>query len=275
MGWLSNIAGGLVSSAFGLFGAHKSQEYSQDNMRLSSQLSYDQWVRQKQNSHQLEVGDLRKAGLNPILSAGASQAMAAPSVGVVSAHMPDLGGDFNSGRGIDVAMSSLKSARMQAEAAMKNSNTNAKVGDQTVLTSKTQAALNESSTARQRAEADQILKLTPVQVNKVQQDIANSVAVTNAQVGYYRGMVEAAQQQAAAAQQQAAAAIGNMTANSARSRSEIALNAEKASNERMAYRFSEREYQSSARSHRVRVNAAPILGPLEAISKSVGIHLGL
>lgn len=273
MGFLSSIAGGLVSSAFSLYGAHKQHQYDQSNMRLSSQLSYDQWVKQKQNSHQLEVGDLRNAGLNPILSAGASQAMSAPSVGVVSAHMPDLGSDFNSGEQVGVALSNLRNERMQAEAAKKNSETNAKVGDQDVLTSKTQASLNESSTARQRAEADQILKLTPLQVNKAQQDIANSVAVTNAQVGYYRGMVEAAKEQAAAAQQQAAAAIGNMNANSARSQSEVSLNSLRGMNERMKFQSSQREYASSDRSHQMRQNSW-FLGGLEALSKSVGLHVG-
>lgn len=273
MGFLSSIAGGLVSSAFGLYGAHKSEQYAKENMRLSSQLSYDQWVKQKQNSHQLEVGDLRNAGLNPIISAGASQAMAAPSVGVVSSHMPDLGSDFNSGRQIDVAMSSLKNERMQAEAARKNSETNAKVGDQNVLTSKTQASLNESATARQRAEADQILKLTPLQVNKAQQDIANSVAVTNAQVGYYRGMVDAAKEQAAAARDQAAAAIGNMNANSARSQSEVSLNSLRGMNERMKFQSAQREYASSDMSHKFRQNSW-FLGGLEALSKSIGIHVG-
>lgn len=273
MSFLASIASGLISSAASLYGAHKQHQYDQSNMRLSSQLSYDQWVKQKQNSHQLEVGDLRNAGLNPIISAGASQAMAAPSVGVVSSHVPDLGSDFNSGRQIDVAMSSLKNERMQAEASKKNSETNAKVGEQNVLTSKTQASLNESATARQRAEADQIMKLTPLQVNKAQQDIANSVAVTNAQVGYYAGMVQAAKEQAAAARDQAAAAIGNMNANSARSRSEIALNEKRAMNEKMKFQTSQREFASSDRSHQMRQNSW-FLGGLEALSKSVGIHVG-
>lgn len=273
MSFLASIASGLISSAASLYGAHKQHQYDQSNMRLSSKLSYDQWVKQKQNSHQLEVDDLRNAGLNPIISAGASQAMAAPSVGVVSSHVPDLGSDFNSGRQIELAMSSIKNERMQAEAAKKNSETNAKVGDQNVLTSKTQASLNESATARQRAEADQILKLTPLQVNKAQQDIANSVAVTNAQVGYYRGMVDAAKEQAAAARDQAAAAIGNMNANSARSRSEIALNEKRAMNEKMKFQTSQREYASSDRSHQMRQNSW-FLGGLEALSKSVGIHVG-
>ena len=273
MGFLSSIAGGLISSAASLYGAHKSQQYAQSNMRLSSQLSYDQWVKQKQNSHQLEVGDLRNAGLNPILSASNGQAMAAPSVGVVSAHMPDLGSDFNSGQQVGVALSNLRNERMQAEAAKKNSETNAKVGDQDVLTSKTQAALNESSTARQRAEADQIIKLTPLQVNKAQQDIANSIAVTNAQVGYYAGMVEAAKEQAAAARDQAAAAIGNMNANSARSQSEVSLNTLRGMNERIKFQSGQREYASSDRSHQFRQNSW-FLGGLEALSKSIGIHVG-
>lgn len=55
---------GLVTSAFNMFSAEQSRDY---NREMAS------------TAHQREVGDLRKAGLNPVLSAGGHGASVAPS----------------------------------------------------------------------------------------------------------------------------------------------------------------------------------------------------
>lgn len=79
----SNILGGLAGSALGFAG--------------QSHLLGVQWKHQKefyQNRHQWEVNDLRKAGLNPMLSANSASggvSLSAPSV-----SSPDLGGAVNS-----------------------------------------------------------------------------------------------------------------------------------------------------------------------------------
>lgn len=66
------------------------------NLGSSALSAYFGWKHQKevmQNRHQWEVNDLRKAGLNPILSAGGSGAPGnAPSI-----VAPDLAGAFKSG----------------------------------------------------------------------------------------------------------------------------------------------------------------------------------
>lgn len=66
------------------------------NLGSSALSAYFSWKHQKeamQNRHQWEVGDLRKAGLNPILSAGGSGAPGnAPTI-----VAPDLAGAFKSG----------------------------------------------------------------------------------------------------------------------------------------------------------------------------------
>lgn len=57
-----SIAGGLIGSAFGGNSAKKQAALQRQN-----------WAYQQQNAHQFEVGDLKAAGLNPILSATNSQ----------------------------------------------------------------------------------------------------------------------------------------------------------------------------------------------------------
>lgn len=57
-----SLAGGLIGSAFGGNSAKKQAALQRQN-----------WAYQQQNAHQFEVGDLKAAGLNPILSATNSQ----------------------------------------------------------------------------------------------------------------------------------------------------------------------------------------------------------
>lgn len=57
-----SLAGGLIGSVFGGNSAKKQAALQRQN-----------WAYQQQNAHQFEVGDLKAAGLNPILSATNSQ----------------------------------------------------------------------------------------------------------------------------------------------------------------------------------------------------------
>ena len=72
MGFFSGIGSALVGGALGLLGGKKSNDAS-----AKAAADANQWTKEQlQNRHQWEVEDLRKARLNPILSAGS-----APSIG--------------------------------------------------------------------------------------------------------------------------------------------------------------------------------------------------
>lgn len=93
--FLSNNLGGILSGvgslASGLIGANsakKAAEISANNAENLNQMQLD-WLREAaKNAHQWEVEDLRKAGLNPILSAGGSGA----NTGNLSPIAPDTSG---------------------------------------------------------------------------------------------------------------------------------------------------------------------------------------
>lgn len=60
------IAGAVIG---GLMSSHSAKKQAQQN----ADLSRENWIYQQSNAHQLEVQDLKNAGLNPILSATNSQ----------------------------------------------------------------------------------------------------------------------------------------------------------------------------------------------------------
>ena len=74
MTFLGGIASGIISSAVGsMFGNKQAKK--------NAELSRENWAYQQSNAHQLEVQDLKKAGLNPILSAGGGHMASMPMVG--------------------------------------------------------------------------------------------------------------------------------------------------------------------------------------------------
>lgn len=120
---------GLGSSAFDLYQGVTGGSLSDQKALIDyqNQSAKDLWNYQKSNSHQLEVQDLRSAGLNPILSAGtASSASAFAGSG---------------------ALSETGAQRTQARVAALQNLENLK-------TARTQQHLNDTGSARNAAEAE-------------------------------------------------------------------------------------------------------------------------
>lgn len=108
-----SIAGGLIGSAFGGNSAKKQAALQRQN-----------WAYQQQNAHQFEVGDLKAAGLNPILSATNSQI-----AGMGSApSMSDNGAGAGVTNSITAALTrqaNVEIEKTKADIALKEAQTNA------------------------------------------------------------------------------------------------------------------------------------------------------
>ena len=99
---------GFASDALGLYNdfTGNSAKQQKELMDYQAQLQRESWKYQMSNRHQLEVGDLRNAGLNPILSAN--------SAGAISAGIPN-GALADSDSARRNASSSAALARQNAE----------------------------------------------------------------------------------------------------------------------------------------------------------------
>lgn len=189
MSWLSSfgssLLGTVTNTLAGNWSAHQNAKLARQN-----------WTYQQQNAHQYEVEDLRKAGLNPILSATNSQI----------AGMSNVSGSSVSDNGVYSAETNKTSA-LQAKAVdaqlkgleLENDNkrieneiraldlqekeveNNIRIGDSTVR-------LNDSSVIVNSARAEQIkqdtknsIVLTEAQVRQINAEISNSTIVAQAQ----------------------------------------------------------------------------------------------
>jgi len=133
------ITGGLVSTGIkGLFGIG------------SANKAYTRQKEMMKNAHQWEVQDLRKAGLNPILSAtgGNGASASAPA----SADTPDL--DLASA---SAAKNELKIAQQNADTNKQNADTQKNVGESTVKSNNASAdfsSANANYVSAQKLKAD-------------------------------------------------------------------------------------------------------------------------
>lgn len=102
---LGSIGGSAISSAANIYLQNKTNQQNQENAR--EQMAFQE--RMSSTAHQRQVEDLRKAGLNPVLSAnsGASSPVGASSTSQ-SATVGDLGQAYTSGKNV-------KNARLQQE----------------------------------------------------------------------------------------------------------------------------------------------------------------
>lgn len=209
MGFFDAVIGGVFDLAGAAFQNSATEGMQENNIA---------WQREQlQNKHQWEVEDLRKAGLNPILSATNGSS-------AVSAGSPQ-GAPVNFGK---VLESISNSALMQKETELKKEALDIEKtkADAAMVEAKSAEAVGNSAIEKNQTESDlnvtniwRISELTPLEVaytkaniSKTEQDMLNSIAQVQALMELYdkQGtaalmMGEAAQSSAAAANRQAAA----------------------------------------------------------------------
>lgn len=193
-----SVAGGLVSSVLGSHSAKKQAELQRKN-----------WAYQQQNAHQFEVGDLKAAGLNPILSATNSQIAgmgSAPSMsdnGVGAGVTNSITAALTRQANVEIEKTKADIALKEAQTNAANARTNAIsagiYGDDTSKASerygaetaniKADTALKTSSkslTDSQKTFYDiqgrELVRMTDAQIASIFSRIQNESALTSAQI---------------------------------------------------------------------------------------------
>lgn len=221
MGLLGDIAGAAIGAASSIWGANQANSAAFE-MQANSIAAQKESM---QNRHQWEVEDLRKAGLNPILSATNS------SGGVVSGATgnttgPDISGALNKIANSALMRKQTELAEQDLQAKLDNAKANLKNADAQEVNSqarmieahtdqlRTNSAieLNSATTGyygaltnytRQKQENE--TAMNKMQISEIQQRITNSVQELAAKVVYLQKTGDAALMSANASQRNAAA----------------------------------------------------------------------
>lgn len=196
-----SLAGGLIGSVFGGNSAKKQAALQRQN-----------WAYQQQNAHQFEVGDLKAAGLNPILSATNSQIAgmgSAPSTsdnGVGAGVTNSITAALTRQANVEIEKTKADIALKEAQTNAANARTNAisagiygndiskAVERYNADTANVKADTAEKTSAKNVNEANvgyirqqtvSLKDITQAQVAQIKQDISNSIAQTKALVEKY------------------------------------------------------------------------------------------
>ena len=184
MGFLSNLAGSIFGNALGnavnsAFDLNSYEKKAEIDYNYTKKL----WDYQMQNKHQLEVGDLESAGLNKILSATNGQAVSATPIGGSSSNNQSNLGSTAMQLAVDqqraeIEKTEAETNRYNAETERIRSDTDKfRAGNESERI-KVQNLLDFAGIDLSRAMTGK----TVAEAEKVYQDIANSIEITEATV---------------------------------------------------------------------------------------------
>lgn len=217
---MSLIGAALVGAGANLIGGMLANKQQQKQFNANYQLSHDQLYKQ----HQIEVADLKAAGLNPILSANAGNSTFSASSG---GSYENIGASATSGY---MAAQQAKNLQMQNEAIqaniektraeasnvlqdtkLKSAQTSQVQGETTLIPLKADNISALTAQAKQQTQVFQMqVKVADANINKILQDIENSKRLTEAQVSELGTRSEANLAQAGAASALAAKSYGEL-----------------------------------------------------------------
>lgn len=179
MSFLGSAAGSVVSSAAGLFAANRANQKNVENY---------------QHRHQWEVEDLKKAGLNPVLSANGGGSVAAAPM----ANISDLGKSLSEGKQLDindkVGNSTIKTNEAVSAEKYSARDLNIRQGDLVKSNIERNGVLNTIDTLNSAANVHYLNTQADVLYGR----LANETALTGSQIEYYANLGVAAVENARA-----------------------------------------------------------------------------
>lgn len=167
MSFLGGLAGNILGNTIGsIFGKH--------NAKAQADIQLDSWKYMQGNKHQLEVEDLRKAGLNPILSAGNGSAVSAPSVSSSSSDN-GLGQTFaqsiTAAKQLKIAEKDANTRLMDAETNLRNAKTQERLAESQSFVNEALIGYYDSTSAFQKAKEDETRNNIKIALEKLPYEI--------------------------------------------------------------------------------------------------------
>lgn len=201
----ASILGGLGMAGSAMSNSQNAEYNSKEAKRnrlfqaKQAELTRDFAERMSNTAHQREVKDLRKAGLNPILTAMNGNGASTPSVGTPSGSQASADFDMDmSGfaKGASLALDAIKTdtAVSQGIASVNLTNKQAAAAEASAALDKARAIESAANTARTNKEIKEG-KSIPFQINnflknEVVEPMINSGKAAAGLLKDYRGMVE-------------------------------------------------------------------------------------
>lgn len=221
MSFLGDIAGAVIGAGSSIWGANQSNSAAFEMQANSINAQRESM----QNRHQWEVEDLRKAGLNPILSATNS---AGGSISGATANVtaPDISGALNKIANSAFAKKQTELLEKELEVKQDNAKANLTNADANQINSqarmieahndqvKTNSAVEYNNanisylgamTNYTKQKQENETAMNKMQISEIQQRITNSVQELAAKIVYLQKTGDAALMSASAAQRNAAA----------------------------------------------------------------------
>lgn len=185
MGFLSSLGSAIVGAVAGHWSA-----------KQNAKIQRDQWRYQQSNAHQLEVQDLRNAGLNPILSASNSQLASMPQVtdnglgsSVTSALSESMSRDADRGLKAEVSAKELENEKtrleiekMKADWFGKKTESDIKLNAADIILKKANSDYLIGETTNSAKRTMQDITESNARIEEIKQNVKNSVAIVNKQL---------------------------------------------------------------------------------------------